>query len=144
MPEAGAVAALLMEWRTLQQDFEQCEQRALWLKLAAILMCFAAFALAIDLLLVMVLLGVIWLQEAIVRTGQARLGARLLEVESLLKHASPPLGAACQLHASWQAARAGAASLLAEYAKNAMRPTVAFPYVVLTLLIAAVLLQAGA
>ena len=38
-----------------------------------------------------------------------------------------------QLHTQWLAARPGAAGLLRDYISNALRPTVAYPYVVLIL-----------
>jgi hypothetical protein len=84
---------------------------------------------------------VLWLQEGIFKTWQSRLGERLLQLEGLIAQDSPPAGAAFQLHSGWVARRAGSKGLLAEYAASAARPTVAFPYAVL--LIVLVLLAQG-
>lgn len=137
--DAASHAALAQEWGALQRDHEQYEKNALLLKIAAILMCFVALAVAVDLLLVGGLIAVLWLQEAIVRTGQARLGQRLLQIEEQLRRVSPVPFLAYQLHSDWLARRGGTLTLLREYAINAARPTVAFPYVALLLILLAAL-----
>lgn len=131
---------LSLEWQTLQRDYEQIERSTLWLKLAAVLITFASLAIPVDLLLVALLILVLWLQEAIVRTGQSRLGVRLLAIEALLRQPVPPSAtAAFQLHSAWHASRGGSVALLREYANNAVRPTVAFPHAVLLLILLAAL-----
>ena len=131
---------LSLEWQTLQRDYEQIERSTLWLKLAAVLITFAALAIPVDLLLVALLILVLWLQEAIVRTGQSRLGVRLLAIEALLRQPVPPSAtAAFQLHSAWHASRGGCVALLREYTNNAVRPTVAFPHAVLLLILLAAL-----
>ena len=137
MPEPSLLAR---EWQGLQRDHEQYETHALWIKLAAILISLVSFVVAIDLRLGVALILVLWLQEAIVRTGQARLGHRLLHLEGLLRQPAPNPADAMQLHTQWQSSRGGPAALLKEYATQAMRPTVAFPYVVLVVLLLALLL----
>ena len=77
---------------------------------------------------------VLWLQEAILKTFQARLGARLLRVEALLREADARPTQAMQLHSEWLAARPSGTALMREYAGSALRPTVAFPYPLLVLL----------
>ena len=110
------------EWRLLQQQHERYEFAALALKLAAVGL------LAVNAAFVIPLLGVLWLQEAILKTFQSRLGARLLLVEQGLREGH---GQAMQLHSDWQAARPRGLGLLREYALSACRPTVVFPYPVL-------------
>ena len=131
--------ALIHEWRALQQDHELAEKNALMLKVVAILLCFIALAVVIDLLLVGFLIAIIWFQEAIVRTGQARVGQRLLRIEQHLRQNSTDSHLAFQLHSEWLASRAGTLGLLREYAINAVRPTVAFPYPALLLVLFAAL-----
>lgn len=138
-PEASGHAALMHEWCALERDHEQAEKSALMLKVLAILMCFIALAVTIDLLMVGFLVAVVWLQEAIVRTSQARLGQRLLRVEEQLRRAPTLPVLPFQLHSEWGAGRAGTLGLLREYAVNAVRPTVAFPYGVLLLILFAAL-----
>ncbi len=126
------------EWAALHRDCELQERSALWIKLGAVAVVVVALALSFDTVLTMLLLAVLWLQEAIVRTGQARLATRLLRIETLLRGTQPAAGQACQLYSEWAASRPGSLGLLAEYAANALRPTVAFPYAVLLVLLWAV------
>ena len=127
-------SALSHEWTTLQNNHEQHEKNALLLKLAAVAVLAAGPALALDAAAAIALLLVLWLQEAILRTIQARLGERILRVERLLREDAAQPGAACQLHTEWLASRPGLAGLLTEYGRNMLRPTVAFPHAVLVLL----------
>ena len=115
------------EWLLLQKQHEQYEFAALAIKLVAV----ACLALGARWLLPLLLL--LWLQEAIVKTFQARLGERLLAVEQMLRGAK---GQAMQLHSEWQLKRPRGAGLLGEYARSALRPTVAFPYAALLILAA--------
>ena len=68
------------------------------------------------------------------KTWQARLGARLLVVEAALGGLAMSATRPFQLHTQWQGQRASTVGLLLEYAKSALRPTVAFPYAVLVVL----------
>jgi hypothetical protein len=132
------MSSLGLEWQSLQRDHEHYERSALWLKVFGILITFAALAMPVDLLLTALLILVVWLQEAIVRTGQSRLGARLLAIEALVRQApSPGAASAFQLHSAWHASRGGIVALLREYGENAIRPTVAFPHAVLFLILLA-------
>ena len=106
------------EWLLLQKQHEAYEFAALAVKAAAV------GALAFDASFVLPLLVVLWLQEAIVKTFQARLGERLLRVE---RADGPPM----QLHTDWLANRPRGRALIGEYLRSACRPTVAFPYPVL-------------
>lgn len=126
--------AWAQEWITLQGNFERYEACALAIKLVAVLLFFAAAWLGADAWLVCLMLGVLWLQEAICKTFQSRLGQRLLQLEAWLGGAATAgAGSAFQLHSAWRDGRKGAAGLLADYAASACRPTVAFPYAVLLL-----------
>jgi len=117
------------EWRLLQTQHEHYEFAALAIKLVAV----ACVAFGARWLLPLLL--VLWLQEAVLKTFQARLGARLARVEQMLREGS---GLAMQLHSEWSGTRPRGAALLREYALSACRPTVAFPYL---LLLALALLQ---
>ncbi|HEY9192403.1 MAG TPA: hypothetical protein VIO81_05980 [Methyloversatilis sp.] len=126
-------SALQLEWATLQRDHERHEANALWIKLAAVGLAALAALYALPLEEVAPLLLVTWVMEAMARTVQARLGERILKVETLIADDASPL-AACQLHTEWLAGRPGAAGLLAEYARAALKPTVAFPHAFLLIL----------
>lgn len=126
--------AWAQEWTTLQCNFERYEHGVLWLKLTAVLVFVLGALLLAEPLLLGVLLLVLWMQEAIYKTFQNRLGARILQLEQWI--AAPPgadAGNPYQLHSAWQAQRKGLTGLLAEYARSALRPTVVFPHVVLLL-----------
>lgn len=125
---------LAHEWSTLQNNYEQYEKSSLLIKLGTTAVFVASLALALDAAITVAVMLILWVQEGILRTGQSRLGDRLLRIEQLLRQATPQVAYACQLHTEWQAARPGFGGLLAEYAKSMLRPTVAFPYAVLTLL----------
>lgn len=130
----GTTSALALEWATLQNNFEQADRTALGLKLAAIVLWLGGYALGLPCALLAGTALLLWVQESLCRTSQARLGERILRVEALVKTAAPgtePTGQACQLHTEWLASRRGSLGLLAEYGRHALRPTVAFPYAVL-------------
>lgn len=133
-------AALGLEWSTLQNNYEQAERNALLVKLAAVVLCVAGYALGVPYELIGGTALLLWVQESLCRTSQARLGERIVRVEALVKNAAPA-SAACQLHTEWLASRKGSVGLLGEYAAHALRPTMAFPYAVLV--VAALAAYAG-
>jgi hypothetical protein len=134
MPSATDSNALSQEWTTLQNNHEQYEKNALWTKIAALVLFALCWVMLVDSLTVSLVLLVIWVQESIYRTSQARLAVRILRIEEMFRVSNPATGLPFQLHSEWLATRPGFAGLLAEYAANAKRPTVAFPYVVLLLM----------
>ncbi|RCW74398.1 hypothetical protein DES41_102721 [Pseudorhodoferax soli] len=135
--ETSEAALLGREWTALHRDCEASERSALWIKLGAVALTAMAVALSFDAVLTIVLVGVLWVQEAIVRTGQSRLVDRLLHVEGLLRDPMASPRAVCQLYSDWLATRPGPMGLLAEYLAAAARPTVAFPYAVLVVVLLA-------
>jgi hypothetical protein len=116
------------EWLALQAQHERYEALALGVKMSA----FAAAVLVTDNTLAVSLLALLWLQEAVLKTFQGRLGERLLVIEAGL-HSGDAVPA-MQLHSAWQARRPRGAALLREYLASACRPTVALPYPLLMLL----------
>jgi hypothetical protein len=117
------ISPLGAEWVALQRDHERYEAAALAVKLVAVILATLGIAFSWPTVATLLPLPVLWLQEGILRTSQSRLGARLLRIESGRSEAF-------RLHTEWQADRPGVAGLLAEYFRNAVRPTVAFPYAV--------------
>jgi hypothetical protein len=116
------VNALHHEWLALQEQHERYELLALGVKLGA----FAVVLFAPDPLRALPLLALLWLQEAVLKTFQGRLGDRLLAIEPALKSGSGE--AAMQLHSDWLASRPRGAGLVLQSLKRALRPTVALPY----------------
>ncbi len=123
------MSALQQEWLALQAQHERYEGWALGVKLVA----FAVVVLVPDNTLTLALLALLWLQEAALKTFQARLGDRLLAVEAALKSGEGAADA-MQLHSNWLAHRPRGAGLVAQYLQSALRPTVALPYPLLMLL----------
>jgi len=124
--------ALHQEWLALQAQHERYEALALVVKLAA----FTATVLVPDNHLALAMLALLWLQEAVLKTFQGRLGDRLLVVEAGLKAGDG--ATAMQLHSDWMACRPRGLGLLAQYLRSALRPTVALPYPLLMLLVVVV------
>jgi hypothetical protein len=120
--------ALQQEWLALQSQHERYEALALGVKLVA----FATVVVVPDNTLAIALLALLWLQEAVLKTFQGRLGERLLVVEAGLKSGAGV--AAMQLHSDWLVSRPRGAGLLLQYLRSALRPTVALPYPLLMLL----------
>lgn len=131
---ALASSPLHIEWTTLQQDHERHERCAIGVKLAAVALAVFCMLFTFPLELAAPLLAVVWVTEAMLRTVQGRLGARLLKIEGLIAEGADA-GAAFRLHREWQAGRPGALGLLAEYASAALKPTVAFPHALLLLML---------
>jgi len=123
------VNALHHEWLALQAQHERYEALALVVKLVA----FAATVLVADNTLALAVLALLWLQEAVLKTFQGRLGDRLLAIEPALKAGQD--APAMQLHSAWLASRPRGGALLGEYLKSALRPTVALPYPLLMALV---------
>lgn len=134
MPHHDTNESAVREWEILQPLYERYEWHALAIKLLAVALFSAGFAIDMQGFWLVLLCLVLWLQDGIVKTYQARLGARLLRIEQWL---AGDVAAATlqhfQLHRDWAAQAAGSVDLLREYLRSASRPTVAFPYAVLTL-----------
>jgi len=121
------------EWAILHRDYERYERTALVIKLFAVTVSLLCWVFALGLLISNVFVLVLWLQEGIWKTYQSRIGARLLLVEKMLVDPSATQDQPFQLYSAWEAKRKGVFRLVFEYVANSLRPTVAFPYVVLLL-----------
>ncbi len=131
---------LQSEWDTLQNQFDSYEKCSLAIKLFSILLCcilvFTLDAGVWSLLVVVIL----WLQDAIWKTFQNRIGRRL-EVVELAIQGNPnhmPDNAShmgMQFNLAWNQSRPHAVGLVSEYIKQALKPTVAYPHVVLMALV---------
>lgn len=126
-----------VEWTLLQNQCDSYEKFSLVIKLTALTL----FTLcAIDGLwgiIPALIMCALWLQDAIWKTFQARIEVRLLELETFFCNEQTSESNALkpfQFNREYQANRGGTAGLLREYCGQAVRPTVAFPYVFLLLL----------
>jgi len=120
---------LLQEWITLQNNYEQSETLALFIKIIAVLVCLVGFVFDLKPLVVSMLLLVLWLQDAIWKTFQGRTEQRLLKLEQA--NSANDQSVSLQFYSNWEASRSSASSLVRVYLSNALRPTIAYPYVIL-------------
>ncbi len=127
--------SLTREWELLQQSFDAYERFTLLIKLLAVLLVSIGWLLSAGALVVILLVLVLWFQESIWKTFQGRIGGRLMKIEAALVADDDDVVDAYQLHTDWQRRRPDNKALIAEYLVAARKPTVAFPYAVLLLII---------
>ena len=136
-PERSApVEPWAAEWCLLQNQFDSYEKHALILKLASITVVLLALLSQTANVFIAGLLLLIWMQDAIWKTFQSRIEQRLLRIEASLAGTSPerPGCLPYQFNSEYLKGRGNQVSLLVEYARQALRPTVAFPHVGLLML----------
>lgn len=123
------------EWVLLQNQFDSYEKYSLIIKLFAVGVLTLSLSSEVAGVLVVFILLILWLQDAIWNTFQSRIETRLLQLEEALalKQGDRDI-AVCQFNSQFLEKRPGAVGLLAEYFRQAIRPTVAFPHVALVLL----------
>ena len=137
-PSGGAT-----EWCLLQNQFDSYEKYSLLIKLASVFVLSSAVLFDRAVLMTAGILVVLWLQDAIWKTFQSRIERRLLQLEALLAGGPSPTGetsAPYQFNSDFVLSRPGGIGLVAEYLRQALRPTVAFPHVALLALAACQLL----
>ena len=120
---------LQKEWLYQQRAYDDYERSALHIKLFAFSALFILFYLKLSLLIGGIVLATIWLSEGIWKTFQSRIETRLLKVEAAIS-AKTNIDA-CQFNSEFLAQRGSAASLVAEYIKQSLKPTVAYPHILL-------------
>ncbi len=130
--ELNTSSAAAREWSVLQKLHERYEFGALTIKLTSVVLFFAGIVIELHGTWLVLLLAVLWLQEGIFKTYQTRLGARLLALEQGL--AAGEAMRVFALHSDWLAQRKGLMGQVREYLGSTIRPTVAFPYLVLLVL----------
>lgn len=130
---AVSLDILKQEWQNLHQDHERYDRYGLLIKLTAAIACLISVGMGMTLWLAIVFVLVLWLQEGIWRTVQARTSDRLMVVEKALKQTDGEHRdtQGMQFYTEWEANRPGTVGLVKEYVANAVRPTVAYPYVIL-------------
>lgn len=122
------------EWYLLQNQFDSYEKHSLLIKLSSIGVLSTAYFTNHLSVFVLLLLLILWLQDAIWKTFQARIDARLLQLEGYLsnEHSLENRdGIAFQFNSQYTQNRPGSVGLLKEYLHQSLRPTVAFPHIVL-------------
>lgn len=116
------------EWRVLQTSADQYEHKALTIKLVAIVLVAMALAISAQAPVTLLIVLVFWMTEAIYKTFQFRVFERLEQVESALSGECELKPYRFNLECSKSG---GTKKTIVEYARSALRPTVAVTYVVL-------------
>jgi hypothetical protein len=93
------------EWLCLQNQYDSYEKWSLVIKLTNIVLCCLLLASIDERYLVVVPVGIFWLQDAIWKTFQSRIGDRLLLVEEAI--AAGDEDKAMQFNSQWLATRPG-------------------------------------
>jgi len=130
---------LSSEWSLLQSQFDSYEKHSLLIKLSSVGVLSAAYFTNHLSIFVLLLLLILWLQDAIWKTFQARIDTRLLQLEEYLsnEHTLENLdGIAFQFNSLYAQNRPGNVGLLKEYLGQSLRPTVAFSHIVLVAILA--------
>ena len=122
------------EWMLLQNQYDSYEKYSLVIKLLAMVVFYCSHISQKIGWIILLLLGVLWLQDAIWKTFQSRIELRLLALEEALsdrQQNSESGFLAYQFNRDFLAKRTSQLGLIKEYFMQGLRPTVAFPYVVL-------------
>ena len=131
-------SSLENEWTVLQNQYDSYEKFSLLIKLSNIGLLSGAYFFDKLNAFVLLLILILWLQDAIWKTFQARIDVRLLQVENYLGDVDTREvtgGIAYQYNTQYLNSRPGSLGLIKEYALQAMRPTIAYPHVLLVLVI---------
>lgn len=117
------------EWIFLQNQFESYEKHSLYIKLFAIaILLLATISESVN-TIVLLILAILWLQDAVWKTFQSRIEPRLLLLERTI--AGEAQAKALQFNTDYELRRLRGAMLVKEYLCQGLRPTVAFPHVML-------------
>lgn len=129
------------EWQVLQTQYDSYEKCSLAIKLVAVMLFIFSLGLQINIGYTAVVIAVLWLQDAIWKTFQSRIESRLYVVEQQLaliatnNQAQIPTEQAFQFNSKFVEQRNTGLALIKEYILQAFKPTVAYPYVLLLIII---------
>ncbi len=137
---------LANEWSLLQNQCDSYEKYSLVIKLIAIVLPGTSLLLRPgNEPAIAAVISVLWLQDAIWKTFQHRIETRLLQIEGYLaasQTGGDSEGIAYQFNTAFLAQRQRG-GILKEYLAQALRPTVAFPYAALLILLVLTVVLSG-
>jgi len=122
------------EWAIIHGDIEKYERYSLAIKLFAVLVSLFSIAYLIGAIFSVSLILILWLQDGIWKTFQRRLETRIIFIEKTLMKKQANEDLAFQLYSQWSDNRPGISDLMKGYLFSAIKPTVAYPYALLTVL----------
>jgi hypothetical protein len=120
-------------WQTLHNNHEKYEHYALVIKLFSISLVVVSLCFTLSIFISLLLLAILWLQEGIWKTYQARTSDAIIRLEHLISNSDE--SDTCQLYSHWQNNRPNSQALVLEYIKSALKPTVIFPYLPLMVVV---------
>ena len=121
------------EWCLLQNQFDSYEKHSLYIKLLSVIVLLAAEISDVINIFIVLILVVLWLQDAIWKTFQSRIEPRLLQIEKYISEERKE--SVFQFNSEYHKVRLSGLSLINEYVRQSIRPTVVFPHIVLILII---------
>jgi hypothetical protein len=121
------------EWCLLQNQFDSYEKHSLYIKLISVVVFLTAEISGVISVFILLILMVLWLQDAIWKTFQSRIEPRLLQIEKYISEESKEC--AFQFNSEYYKVRLRGLNLASEYVHQSIRPTVAFPHIVLILIL---------
>lgn len=121
------------EWCLLQNQFDSYEKHSLYIKLLSVIVLLTAEISNVINIFIVLILAVLWLQDAIWKTFQSRIEPRLLQIEKYISEESEE--SAFQFNSAYHKTSLSGLSLITEYVHQSIRPTVAFPHIVLILIL---------
>lgn len=130
----GKREGLESEWNTLQSSADQYEHSSLNIKLMSLLVVGGSIALTLETLPQILLILLFWITEAVYKTFQFRIFARLDKIEAAIQNSDfgcKPF----QFNSDFNDERGGISNLLLEYVTSALKPTIAVTYLVLIVVV---------
>jgi len=124
---------LKTEWCLLQNQFDSYEKHSLYIKLLSVIVLLVVEMLDVISIITILILMVLWLQDGIWKTFQSRIESRLIQIEKYITEESS--NHSFQFNSEYLKVRPGGLSLINEYISQSIRPTVAFPHIVLILIL---------
>jgi len=129
------------EWVVLHADIEKYERFSLLIKLTNLLVLIISFATQLPMMFVLLISGLIWLQDGIWKTFQFRMNERILVLENDINNTF--IGSTekpqFQFYSEWEKNPKSFSALISEYLRNSLRPTVAYPHVIIIMILLVVL-----
>lgn len=116
------------QWKILHNNYEDYEHYALIIKLVTVILSVIGITLAVNMMLILSIIAILWLQEGIWKTYQKRLTDVIIQLEKDCESNYP-------LYSQFQENRPNTKNLINEYISNALKPTVAFPYAPLMVIV---------
>jgi len=118
------------EWSVLQNSADQYEHRALNIKLVSLLVVGLSMTLEFALITKILFILSFWVTEAVYKTFQFRIFKRLENIEIAIVNPGFNISP-FHFNLDCEDDMGGISSLISEYVKSAVKPTVAITYLVL-------------